>query len=190
DVAAFLINVEDIQITDFVESGQGRIVKNAGKARSMGAELSLTAIFTNELRLALNYGFTQAKFTDYQIKKGDVIVNDYNDKYIPFAPQNTFSANAIYNKRFQNQWIDGFSIQAQYNAAGKIYWTEENDVTQDFYGVLNLKAGITKDIWNLSFWTQNTLDTEYAAFYFESMGRNLAQRGRPFTCGVDLSVTF
>lgn len=190
EITAFLINVKDIQITDFVESGQGRMLKNAGRARSVGAELSLTAILTNELRLILNYGFTQAEFTDYKLKENDIVIKDYEGNYIPFSPQNTFSVNAIYNKHFQNQWINGFNIQAQYNGAGKIYWTEENDVSQNFYGILNLKAGINKGKYNLSFWTQNTLDTEYTAFYFESMGKALAQRGRPFTCGVDLSVAF
>jgi len=190
EIAAFYIDVKDVQITDFVESGQGRILKNAGKARSVGAELSLTAIFTKELRMALNYGFTKATFTDYQIKDEETVIHDYNGNYIPFAPQNTFSLNVLYNKRFQSKWLNGFNIQAQYNGAGKIYWTEENDVSQNFYGILNLKASFIKEIFELGFWTNNTLNTNYAAFYFESMGRGLAQRGRPFTCGVDMSIAF
>jgi len=190
EIAAFYIDVKDVQITDFVESGQGRILKNAGKARSAGAEVSLTAILTDELRLALNYGFTKATFTDYQIKDGETVVRDYNGNYLPFAPQNTFSANVLYNKRLQNKWLDGFNVQAQYNGAGKIHWTEENDISQDFYGILNLKASLFKGIFELGFWTNNTLSADYAAFYFESMGRSLAQKGRPFTCGADFTIAF
>lgn len=190
EIAAFYLDVNDIQITDFVDSGQGRILKNAGKAKSMGVDLSLTAVLTDEFRTILNYGYTHATLDNYKFTNENGEEVDCSGNYIPFSPRNTFSINAIYNKRFRDKWIDGLNIQAQYNGAGKIYWTEENDVTQNFYGLLNLKAGINKGIWNLSFWTQNTLDTDYTAFYFETTMYNLGQRGKPFTCGVDLSVSF
>jgi len=185
EFAAFHINARDIQITDFVESGQGRIVKNAGKARSVGFDLGLTARFNESFRINANYGFTNAIFKDYEMGK----VN-YKGKAIPYAPQNTLSLSAVYNKRYVNKFIDRFNIQAQYNAAGRIYWTEANDVYQDFYGILNTKVAVNKGIFELGLWTNNTLNTDYAAFYFKSMGRDLAQKGRPFTMGIDASIRF
>jgi outer membrane receptor protein involved in Fe transport len=191
EIATFFIDVKDIQITDFVESGQGRILKNAGKARSFGLELSLTARITDELKWTANYGLTRAFFQNYitkEEKTGQTV--DYSGNYLPFAPQNTFSLSAIYNKRLQQKWIDRFNFQAQYHAAGKIYWTEKNDVYQNFYGILNLKAGINKGAFVLNVWTNNTLNTNYASFYFESMGRGLAQKGKPFNFGADISFVF
>jgi len=185
ELAIFYIDVRDIQVTDFVESGQGRITKNAGKARSFGFDLGLTARFSESFHAIVNYGFTRATFKDYKVDG-----EDFKGKIIPFAPQNTLSLNLVYNKLFTNKIIDRFNIQAQYNAAGKIYWTEANDVYQKFYGILNAKAAINKGIYELSVWTNNTLNTDYAAFYFESLGRSLAQKGRPFTMGVDLSIRF
>jgi outer membrane receptor protein involved in Fe transport len=185
ELALFYIHVQDIQITDFVESGHGRIIKNAGKAQSLGFDLGLSARFNESLYATVNYGFTRATFRDY--KSGG---NDYKGNVIPFAPQNTLSLNLAYNKQFTNTFIDRFNIQAQYNAAGKIYWTEENDIYQNFYGFLNTKATVNKGIFELSLWTNNTLNSDYAAFYFESMKRSLAQRGRPFTMGVDLGIRF
>jgi outer membrane receptor protein involved in Fe transport len=189
EAAAFYIDVKDIQITDFVESGQGRILKNAGKARSAGFDLSLTAFISEEFKLTANYGFTRAVFRNYIFKKNNDSIN-YAGNYIPFAPQNTLSLNAAYSKNLRNKWIDRFNIQAQYNAAGKIYWTEKNDVCQDFYGTLNLKTGVRKGAFSFNIWTNNTLNTNYATFYFESMGKGLAQKGKPFNCGADISVTF
>ena len=185
ELSVFHINVRDIQITDFVESGQGRIVKNAGKARSVGFDLALTARFNESLQANVNYGFTHAIFKDYET--GGI---NFKGKRIPYAPQNTLSLSLVYNKRFVNKFIDRFNIQAQYNAAGKIYWTEVNDIYQNFYGILNTKASINKGIFELSVWTNNTLNTDYAAFYFESLSRSLAQKGRPFTMGVDASIRF
>jgi outer membrane receptor protein involved in Fe transport len=185
ELAVFHINARDIQITDFVESGQGRIVKNAGKARSVGFDLALTARLNESLYANANYGFTNAIFKDYKV--GEI---NFRGKVIPYAPQNTLSIGLVYNKRYVNKLIDRFNIQAQYNAAGKIYWTEANDVYQDFYGILNTKATVNKGIFELGIWTNNTLNTDYSVFYFKSLGRNLAQKGRPFTMGVDLSVRF
>ncbi|GHT75960.1 TonB-dependent receptor [Bacteroidia bacterium] len=185
EIAGFLTDVRDIQIADFVESGQGRILKNAGKARSLGVDVSLTAHLTHELGLTANYGFTHATFQDYKTLEAD-----YKGNFLPFAPQHTLSLSAAYRKQFQNAWIDRLTLLAQYNSAGRIYWTEANDVYQPFYGLLNLRAGVTKGIVGVNLWANNVLNTHYAAFYFESMGRNLAQSGKPLTFGLDLSLSF
>ena len=193
EAAVFLINVNDILITDFAESGQGRLLKNAGRARSTGFDLGLTAyLLDNNLTLSVNYGYAHAIFKDY---KPDNV--DYSGNFIPFAPQNTFSLAAGYNRGLRNtRIIDRFNINAQYNGAGKIYWTEANDVSQGLYGLLNLRAGVTKGVFRLNVWTQNTLNTEYAAFsfitkdYVNNTNLPLAQKGAPFQIGVDLSVLF
>ena len=190
EIAAFYINVKDMQITDYVDSGQGRIVKNAGKARSFGGDLSLGASITPELRAWMNYGFTNATFTNYEVrdKEGDLI--SYNGNHVPFAPANTFSFSTVYSKTFHKQRIDRINMQAQFNGVGKIYWTEENDTCQDLYGTLNMKATVGKGIFDFSIWGCNILNTGYTAFYLESSMYKLGQTGRPFTCGVDLSIAF
>ncbi|MCL2413434.1 MAG: TonB-dependent receptor, partial [Bacteroidales bacterium] len=105
--------------------------------------------------------------------------------------RNTFSIAASYTHRLPNsRIIDRFNLHAQYNGAGRIYWTEANDVYQNFYGLLNLRAGVSRGIFSLNIWTRNTLNTNFAAFYFKSMGRSLGQRGAPFQIGVDLSMRF
>ncbi|MCL2649396.1 MAG: TonB-dependent receptor [Candidatus Azobacteroides sp.] len=182
EFAGYYIDVRDIQLTQFVQSGQGRIINNAASAKSFGGEVSLTAHLFNDFNLSVNYGYTNATF------KNDTL--GYSGKRIPFAPQNTLALSAVYNKNFHKKWIDNFNIQAQYNAAGRIYWTEANDVYQNFYGVLNAKASFTKGFFGLAFWAKNMLNEEYAAFYFESMGRNLAQRGKPMQWGIDLNLRF
>lgn len=194
EVAAFYIDVRDMQITDFVDSGQGRILKNAGKAKSMGVDVSLAARINSELSFSANYGFTRATFKDYKttVEESDGTRNtiNYKGNYIPFAPQNTLALGGIYNKLLRNKYIDRFHIQAHYNAAGRIYWTETNDVYQNFYGLLNLKAGISKAGVDLSIWVDNALNTDYTAFYFESSMYKLGQSGKPVTFGIDLSVSF
>jgi outer membrane receptor protein involved in Fe transport len=185
ETAVFFINVKDIQITDFVESGQGRILKNAGKAQSLGLDIGITALFTENFQVNANYGFTHAVFKNYINNQ-----TDYSGNYVPFAPRNTLSLNAVYKRNIRNKWIDRFNVQAQYNAAGKIYWTEANDVSQNFYGLLNFRAGINKKSFGMNIWANNLLNTKYTVFYFESMNRQLAQRGKPLTFGIEAVISF
>ena len=189
ETSVFYIDVKDVLITQFVESGYGRLLKNAGRAESVGFDLGLTAYLIDGLILSANYGYSHAVFKDYKTDEAD-----YSGKYIPFAPQNTFSIGATYTRRVHSRIIDRFSIQAQYNGAGKIYWTEANDVCQKFYGLLNQKIGVSKGIFSLNVWTRNSLNTDYATFYFETNYGNAvqkyAQKGVPFQIGADLTVSF
>ena len=184
EIAVFYIDIRDIQLTNFVNSGQGRMLTNSGKAVSKGFDVSLSARLSNDLNLSANYGFTHATL------QSRIDSTDYSGKFIPYAPQHTLSVSAVYRKSFYNQWIDGFNIQAQYNGAGKIYWNTENTISQPFYGALNLKTSIRKGFCELAFWTKNTLNTDYSVFYFESLGQPLMQKGKPFQFGVDLSLAF
>ena len=84
------MDTRDQQLSQFAESGLGRITINAGKSRSYGAEAALRASVTKELSLNASYGYTYATFTDYVIteekKDGTPITTDYNGKYVPFVP--------------------------------------------------------------------------------------------------------
>ena len=187
EATVFYIDVNNVLITQFVQSGQGRMLRNAGRAESMGVELKLRAFLFDGLELSANYGFTRAVFRDNQFDD----TTDFSGNFIPFAPQNTFSVAASYTRGLRNsRIIDRFNFHAQYNGVGKIYWTEANDVYQNFYGLLNLKAGVSKGKFSLNLWAKNTLNTNFIAFYFESMGQRLGQRGAPFQFGVDLTMRF
>ena len=88
------------------------------------------------------------------------------------------------------RWLDGVQLNANYTGAGRIYWTEQNDVSQSFYGTLNCRVGLRKGNGEIDFWLRNALDKEYAAFYFESMGNGFVQKGRPVQVGVELRCRF
>ncbi|MDR1454056.1 MAG: TonB-dependent receptor [Tannerella sp.] len=186
EITLFYVDVRDVQLTQFVGSGQGRMLSNAGRMASKGVELSLSARLSNALGLTAGYGYTHATFGK-AAGGGDA---GYAGKYVPYAPQQTLSTVAVYRKSFRNRWIDRLLLHARYHAAGKIYWTADNSVSQDFYGLLDMKASVAKGIFELSLWTKNTLNTDYVAFCFESMGQSLGQKGKPLQAGVDVSVRF
>ena len=196
DVAAFYMDTRDQQLSQFAESGLGRITINAGKSRSYGAEAALRASVTKELSLNVSYGYTYATFTDYVIteeqKDGTFKVTaDYNGKDVPFVPKHTLNIGGEYAITCSPRSIfDRIVFQANYNAAGRIYWTEQNDVSQSFYGTLNWRTNLEIGDAMISFWARNFLNKEYAAFYFETMNKGFMQKGRPMQFGVDLRCRF
>lgn len=194
DLAAFYMDTRDQQVAKFSENGFGRITINAGKSRSYGAEAAIRAAITDALGLNVSYGYTYATFTDYvtEKKQGKEKVDvSYNGNYVPFVPKHTLSVGAQYIFRIApRHWLDRVQINANYNAAGRIYWTEENNVSQAFYGTLNGRVSLEKGNGVLAFWVRNALDKEYQAFYFESMGNGFMQKGRPMQLGVDVRCRF
>ncbi|UKI38781.1 MAG: TonB-dependent receptor [Alistipes putredinis] len=83
DASAFYIDCRDQQITVFpAGTTTGRMMRNAGRTRSAGAELAVDAYPCRGLRLAVSYGYTNAKFVDYHDGK-----RNYNGNHVPYAPQ-------------------------------------------------------------------------------------------------------
>ncbi|WP_298062277.1 TonB-dependent receptor [uncultured Rikenella sp.] len=191
ELALFLMDIRDVQLTQFVNGGSGRILTNAGKGRSYGVEATVELRPVTGLSIDLNYGFTHATFRDYDggtNAAGESI--NYRGKFIPYVPQHTFSAGAAYTLNLPQRWVDRMTFAAQYTGAGRIYWNEANDVQQPFYGLLNAKVSFRHDFVRLELWARNILDTDYGAFYFESFGNSFIQRGKPFTCGANLVFAF
>lgn len=191
ELAVFYMDVTNLQLTQFVNGGNGRILTNAGKGSSIGVEVSLSANPVKNLYLDVNYGYTHSTFRDYNYgtdKTGTPV--DYSGNFVPYVPQHTFSIGASYNLDIRQSWIKGMTFAVNYNGAGKIYWNDANTVQQPFYGLLNFKYIVRSDWARLEVWANNITNTQYGAFYFESFGNSFMQKGRPFTAGITLGFDF
>lgn len=186
DAAVFFIDTQDQQIARFAESGLGRMMVNAGHSQSRGAELSLRGELIRNLNIALNYGYTYAKFKDYD----GGIDNDYSGNYVPFVPKHTVSLDASYSWYFNSSWANRLTIGATYSGAGRIYWTENNYFSQKYYSLLGARATLNTKFAQIELWSRNLTDTKYDTFYFESMSRGFSQKGKPSQIGIDLRFHF
>lgn len=191
DVAAYYMDTRNQQISRFAQSGLGRTTVNAGKSRSVGAEAAVVARITDAFTLNGNYGYTHATFTDYVTndKSGNEV--SYNGKYVPFVPMHTFGAGAQYVFALKHcSWLDNITVNANYRGAGRIYWTEQNNVSQSVYGTLNGRISLNKGNGQIGLWINNALNTKYQTIYFETMSRGFEQQGRPMQIGVDVRCRF
>ena len=208
--ALFYSRVNDIQIIKLTRQGtSGRTVENAGKSESKGFELSLKYTPIRNLSFYGDYGFADARFSNYEFDSGEVdengdpIMTEYTGNYIPFAPKHTLSLGASYIYNFNNgSFIDRIIGNVQYSGVGKIYWTESNedvngnDLYQPFYGLVNASVSADKGPVSLELWGKNLFGTDYNSFLFEVSDmmtgntNSYVQRGYPTRIGATLRYTF
>lgn len=186
DFAAFYMDTQDQQIAKFAESGLGRITVNAGESESYGVEANLVASLNKNLQLNASYGYTEATFVKYNAGKDE----DYSGNYVPFVPRHTMNIGGSYSFYFNNSWAKSLTLGANATGAGKIYWTEANNVSQDFYTSLNGYISLKTQSVQIDLWGRNLTDNENTTFYFETMGRGYEQRCKPLQVGVDVRLHF
>ncbi|MCF0179217.1 MAG: TonB-dependent receptor [Bacteroidales bacterium] len=197
DAALFLLDTRDQQVARFAESGLGRLMVNTGHSQSRGAEISLRSEIFENFNVALNYGYTYAVFKDYdcsslsqKFSSAQSENYDYTGNYVPFVPKHTLNIDANYSWHFDNAWANRLTLGATYSGAGRIYWTESNNVSQGYYQTLSARAILQTKHLQLELWGRNITNTKYNSFYFESMSRGFAQRGKPGQVGVDVRWHF
>ena len=184
DASLFYIECVDQQLTIFPdENSTGRMMTNAGRTRSFGAELSATARLAKTLVLSGSYGYTNAKFREFV--SGGV---NYAGNFIPYAPKNSLSLRLMQTVPFHSSWIDRMVLGVGVTGAGRIYWNEANDVSQPFYALLEASVRFEGAKWAVDVWCKNATNTHYNVFYFESMGNRFLQRGKPTTGGIRVMI--
>jgi len=196
-ISVFYSKLDDVQLAKIFSSTSGRVVTNAGQAESKGFEVSMDAYLGAGFSATVNYGYAKATFSNYTDtlktygNTGRPVYTpvDYKGKHVPYAPQNTLSLSGTYEHSFKHAFIDHVMATVQYTGIGKIYWTEGNDVSQDFYSLVNAKVAVTKGAFGLELWTKNLFDTRYNVFYFYS-GGNYGQQGKPAQVGATLKFEF
>lgn len=188
DLSGFYMQIRNQQLSVMSgHYGYGRMMVNAGKSHSCGIEAALKGQALNgQLDWAVNYGYTRAKFDEYVDGEGDASVS-YKDKYVPYVPQHTMAAMIDYR-------FDRFTVGMNMNGQGKTYWDNANTYSQKMYFVLGAHIDGDFNWMKVSLWARNLTNTYYNTFAVDNAATGtkqyFAQRGNPFTCGVDITLHF
>ena len=181
DASIFLIECKNQQLTVFPKGATtGRMMSNAGKSRSYGAEISASYTL-QRLTLEGSYGYAHATFRSYT--SGN---NNYSGNYLPLAPRETMSANLSYRIAAPQSIANHLIVNIGWNGVGRIYWDESNDLSQAFYGLASASISWEKGHYGASIWGKNLFDEEYKAFYFVSMQHPFFSLGKPRQIGITL----
>ena len=172
DVALYYMQIRNQQLSIMEpNSNYGRIMVNAGKSHSCGAEIGLHGeAIDNALYWGLTYSFTNAKFDDY---------------YVPFVPQHTFSL-------MFDAHIGKFTLGETLTGQGKTWWDEDNTYYQPFYVLLGAHLDYDLGPVVVSLWGRNLTNTHYNTFAVASNAaggqRYFAQKANPIQVGLDIKI--
>ncbi len=181
--ALFFIDCRNQQLTVFPKGlSTGRMMSNAGRSHSYGGEFSMR-YSSGRLTLDAAYGCAYATFRSY--KSG---TDDYSGNYLPLAPRETLSANLSYNLPVARSFANFLVLNVGWNGVGRIYWNEENTLSQSFYGLWSASLSWEKGHFGASLWGKNLLNEKYNTFYFKSIGNNFFAQGKPFQTGISLHL--
>ena len=184
DFALFYIDCRDQQLTVFpAGSSTGRMMTNAGRTRSWGAEWAMQCTPWRTLDLSLAYGYTDARFVRY-----DNGQQDFRGNFLPYAPQQTLSVSAMKTFPTGVRWLGDLVVQAGLRGTGRIRWNEENTLVQPFYTLFDASIRIEHPHYTLDIWGRNLANERCDVFYVKSIGHEFVQRGRPRTFGITLSI--
>ena len=185
DMDIFFMDCRDRQLTVFPPGTiTGRMMTNAGKTHSLGAEFAMTVTPSELTRLSLSYGYTHAKFKDYNDGK-----NDYDGKRVPYAPSHTLFAEAAHSIRVNGDRAKLLSLAANVRAVGDIYWDEANTQQQPFYALLGASVTWQQPRYSVQLWGRNLTGTSYKTFYFVSIQHIFLQRGHGRQLGITLRLS-
>jgi outer membrane receptor protein involved in Fe transport len=184
DAALFWIDCRNQQLTVFPPGrGTGRLMSNAGRTRSVGAEVTVT-YSTGGLLLTGSYGHTDARFTEYNDGR-----EDYSGGRVPYAPANTLSARAQYTFALRGGRAGELTPGVGVQGVGRIVWSEANTISQPFYSLVSASVDWRRGDVGVSLWARNITGADYNTFYFRSVGRSFVQRGKPLQAGIAISLT-
>jgi hypothetical protein len=182
-VVVMVVVVIVVVIVVVLVDGTGRLMSNAGHTRSLGAELS--AVYrVGGLSLAGSYGYTDARFLDYNDGR-----EDYAGGRVPYAPRHTLSVQGEYGFDLCGGRGGRLTLGLGAQGAGRIMWNEANTISQPFYVLMNGSTGWEKAGFGVTLWARNLTGATYNTFYFKSVGRSFVQRGKPLQAGITLFLT-
>ena len=179
----FYIDVRDQQLTIFPEGqSTGRMMTNAGRTRSVGAEAALQFAPWRSLEINMAYGYTDARFVRY-----DNGIEDFKDNRIP-TPRSTPSRPRRHGPCPRaSSGSATWSCKRESAARGASGGTGEHTFAALLCVSERLRAVRAQALFARHLGPQPR-GARYDVFYFKSIGNEFVQRGRPRTFGITLNI--
>ena len=193
NAAAYYVDWSDVQQNIPLDCGFS-FTANAGKAVSQGAELELTLLAWDVLRLSLAVGYTDAQLDvdapDLGGEKGDRLLN---------VPEWTGAASIEYLFPAFGVAEGYVRLDHQYVGESYISFDFENEADRrPSYNITNLRIGLDRAPWRGALVVQNLFDTDSVQLIetfgtlvsgFEGQNRRLSTH-RPRTIGLMIGRRF
>lgn len=178
----YYISVRNQQLTVFPPGkSTGRMMANAGKSRSFGAEVSIEWNPGN-FHSEIIWSYCNARFENYTSG-----TSDYSGNRIPYVPGHTLYAGAGHRFTIGKKTL---SVDLGLRGAGPIYWNEENTLKEPLRLYLSGRAALDFGKWELFLRGDNLTGTTGYSFYFKTVGNEFLARVKPriITTGINIKL--
>ena len=172
NIAVYYVDWTDLQIASRSEDPNNifAVTRNTGDATSVGFEVELNALITDNLRAGLGYAWTNPEFDDGAVDLGltnlcgtDASIcpngTDVSGKQLGRTIENQFNFNIEYQAQLTGDW--------EWYARGDFAWLDEQPVRSanvqflDSYSVVNARIGIISERYEIALWSKNLFDEDY-----------------------------
>jgi len=186
NAAVFYTRVSNAQVPTLILPEAITVTKNAGKLRSKGAEIEISAIPLKGLSVDYNLGYTDAKYTDLKFGKMSGVVVLDNNRQI-FTPNVTGMLALQYAYELASNDQIKLVGRGEWALTGKQYFDLENKLEQKAYSLFNAKFGVTTKQLDFFVWGRNLDNKLYADYAYDFGATHL---GNPRTYGLSIAARF
>lgn len=176
NAALFYVDWTDLQINSRSQDPNNifAVTLNTGDATSVGLELALNAVVTDNLTVGLGYAYANPEFDDDAVDLGltnicgtDTSICNFNAQGQPIVGGNQlgrthehqFNANVQYTGQIGGGW--------EWYARADYAWLDEQPVRSanvqfiDAYSIMNARIGFVSERYEIALWSRNLFDEEY-----------------------------
>ncbi len=186
NLAAFMMDYKDLQVTQTSDVCLCNITDNAADAEIKGIEAELQVVPLPGLTLSGGLTLLDTEYIEFTDSVGNV--ND--GKFLQRTPDYQFNVSARYTTDL-GSWTDGFSANLSYSEQGGMSWNPEGSANEDGYGLLDGRISISPnpDL-TFSIWGRNLTDKLYRTNAIAFFGDETSRLGAPRTYGAEISINF
>lgn len=168
NLAGFMTDYEDLQLSQII--GAGVSLNNAAAASINGVEAELVAALSDNFELNASLGVLDATYDDFPgcpaagSTPAGIVSANCEGNFLNLAPELTFAMGA--QVTYPVGEIGDFFVRGDFNHRSDVFFDPQNDPRLSGSGreILDLRAGIVNDNWELIGWVKNLTDELYVNF--------------------------
>jgi iron complex outermembrane receptor protein len=194
NVALFDTHIEDQQILR-IPTSNTTIIDNAGKTRTKGLDVTISAVLSEYFRIDWNATFQHARFEQYLTNCAGappVCATDFSGRRQLRSPD--FQSSVTAEARIPlGEDAGEITLRGEYAYQSKVYFdaanTSAENAFQPGYGIVNGRITYTppEGNWDISIFGKNLTDKEYFRNVVIVGPSGIATSGDPQTFGVTLN---
>lgn len=192
NLAAFYLEYDDLQVSQFNVTTATYTIRNAASAKSKGFEIEASADVTREFSMNFGVGYTDATFSNFP--DANPAGDNYKGRRLT-APKWTFNASTKYEKELDSG--NRVFAVAGLTYRGPQFSEYDNNAFSRLkgYALLDARLGwsFSDDQLEVSLWARNLLDKSYnLTRYREALlyPQTIGTYGMPRTYGVQVLGKF